>query len=188
VVGRIHKQRHRTARLAWARACRRWSFNTWQHILFSDNPVFDLVLAMDVIVCTEGVGNFLRTSVCVCVCESDRFGAGSVMVRAGICHDGHTRLKIVQGTLNAVKYRCNILDPIVLSFLLQRNFYHVFKHDNARCHVACVCQDFLNQNQIRVPPWPTLSPDLSPIKHLCGALGGRRARQSKSTGNTTGAE
>ena len=60
------------------------------------------------------------------MCESDRFGAGSVMVCAGICHDGHTRLKIVQGTLNTVKYRCNILDPIVLSFLLQRNFDHVF--------------------------------------------------------------
>ena len=109
------------------------------------------------------------------------------MVCAGICHDGCTQLKIVQGTLNAVKYICNILDPIVLSFLLQRNFDHVFQHDNARCHVACVCQEFLNQNQIRVSSWAALSPDLSPIKHLCGELGGRRARQSKSTGNTTGA-
>jgi hypothetical protein len=35
--------------------------------------------------------------------ESDRFEAGSVMVCAGICHDGCTQLKIVQGTLNAVK-------------------------------------------------------------------------------------
>jgi hypothetical protein len=37
---------------------------------------------------------------------------------------------------------------------------------NARCHVARVCQDFLNQNHIRVLPWPALSPDLSPIEHL----------------------
>ena len=36
----------------------------------------------------------------VCVCEFDRFGAGSVMVCAGICHDGHTQLKIVEGILN----------------------------------------------------------------------------------------
>jgi hypothetical protein len=90
------------------------------------------------------------------------------MVCAGICHDGRTQLKIVQGTLNAVKYICNILDPIVLSFLLQRNVDHVFQHDNARCHVACVCQEFLNQNQIRVSSWAALSPDLSPIKPLCG--------------------
>jgi hypothetical protein len=50
--------------------------------------------------------------------------------------------------LNAVKYRDDILDPIVLPFLKQRNFDHVFQHDNARCHVARVCQDFLNQNHV----------------------------------------
>jgi len=85
------------------------------------------------------------------------------MVWAGICHDGRTQLKIVQGTLNAVKYRYDILDPIVLPFLQHDNFDHVFQHDNVRCHVARVCQDFLNQNHIRVLPWPALLPDLSPI-------------------------
>jgi hypothetical protein len=51
------------------------------------------------------------------------------MAWAGICHDGRTQLKIVQGTLNAVKYRDDVLDPIVLPFLPQRNFDHVFQHD-----------------------------------------------------------
>ena len=87
-----------------------------------------------------------------CVYESDRFGGGSVMVCAGICNDGRTQLKIVQGTLNAVKYRDDILDPIVLPFLQQRNFDYFFQHDDARCHVARVCQDFLNQNHICVLP------------------------------------
>ena len=44
------------------------------------------------------------------------------------------------------------------------------QHDNARCHVARLCQDFLNQNHIRVLPWPALSPDLSPIEHLWNKL------------------
>ena len=82
--------------------------------------------------------------------ESNRSGDGSVRIWAGICHDGRTQLKIVLGTLNAVKYRIDILDPIVLSFLLQRNFDHVFQHENARCHVARICQVFLDQNHIRV--------------------------------------
>jgi hypothetical protein len=57
----------------------------------------------------------------------------------------------------------------------QRNFDHVFQHDNARCHVARVCQDFLNQNHIRVLPWPALSPDMSPIaiEHLWDEFGRR---------------
>jgi hypothetical protein len=45
-----------------------------------------------------------------CVYDSDRLGGGSVMVCAGICHDGRTQLKIVQGTLDAVKYRDDILE------------------------------------------------------------------------------
>ena len=66
------------------------------------NPDFHFVLAMDVIVCTTGVGNVLLTSV---VYESNHFGGGSVMVWAWICHDGCTQLKIIQGTLNVVKCR-----------------------------------------------------------------------------------
>ena len=64
------------------------------------------------------------------------------MVWAEICHDGRAQLKIVQGTLNAVKYRHDIIDPIGLLFLQQRNLDHVFQHDNARCHVTRVCQAF----------------------------------------------
>ena len=52
------------------------------------NPDFHFDLAMNIIVCTA---------------SGERFGGGSVMVWAGICQDGRTRLKIVQGTLNAVK-------------------------------------------------------------------------------------
>jgi hypothetical protein len=74
------------------------------------------------------------------------------MVWAGICHAVCTQLKIVQGTLNTVKYRDDILDHIVLPFLQQRNFDNVFQHDNARCHVTRVCPDFLNQNHIHVLP------------------------------------
>ena len=35
------------------------------------------------------------------------------MVKAGICHDGRTQLKLVQRTLNAVKCRDDILDPVL---------------------------------------------------------------------------
>ena len=105
------------------------------------------------------------------MCESSRIEVGSVMVWAGMFHDGRTQLKIVQGILNVVNYRDDNLDPIVLPFLQQGNFVHVFQHDNARCHVARVCQDFLN----RVLPWPALPPDMSPIaiEHLWDELGRR---------------
>jgi len=42
LVRPILKQRHRTTRLAWARARRRWRLHTWKHILFSDKSRFSL--------------------------------------------------------------------------------------------------------------------------------------------------
>jgi hypothetical protein len=39
------------------------------------------------------------------------------VVLAGICHDVHIQLKIFQGTLNALKYRYDLLGLIVLPFL-----------------------------------------------------------------------
>ena len=103
------------------------------------NLDFHFVLAINVIVYTAGMGNVLRTTVCT---SPPVFGGESVMILAGICHDGRTQFKIVQEILNAVKYRDEILDPILLPFLQQGNFNHVFQHDNARCHVALVCQAF----------------------------------------------
>jgi hypothetical protein len=102
-----------------------------------------------------------------------------VLIWAGICHDDRTQLKIVQGTLNAIKYRDDILNNIVLPFLHQRSFDYVFQHDHARCHVARVCQHFLNQNHIRVLPSLALSPDLAPIEHLWDELG-RRVRHRQN--------
>ena len=124
VVGPILKQRHRIARLAWTRAHRRWRLHTWQHILFSDESRFSLRLSDERYCVYRRRG---KRSTDPCVCES-----ASAMVWAGICHDGRTQLKIVQRTLIAVKYSGDILDPIVPPFLQQRNFDHVFQHDDVR--------------------------------------------------------
>ena len=59
-----------------------------------------------------------------CVYDSDRIWGGSVVVWVGICHDSRTHLKIVQGILNAVKYRDNILDPIVLLSATAKRWSH----------------------------------------------------------------
>ena len=65
VEGPILKVRHRYARLACARARRRWRLHTPGNSAFLVmNSDFHFGLAMDVIVCTAGVGNVLRTIVC----------------------------------------------------------------------------------------------------------------------------
>ena len=49
--------------------------------------------------------------------------------------------------------------------------------------MARVCQDFLNQNHVRVLPWSALSPDLSPIENLWDELG-RRVRHCQNPPET----
>ena len=48
-----------------------------------------------------------------CVAEHDRFGGGSVMVWGGISMTGKTDLHVIAGNLTAIRYRDEVLDPIV---------------------------------------------------------------------------
>ena len=141
LVGYIFNQCHMTARPAWARAYHRWGLQTRPHILFSDESRCSLHSWDGRYRVYRRRGERLTDQ---CVYEFDRFGGGS---------DGRIKFKIVQETLNAVKYRDGILDHIVLPLLQHRNFDNVFQRDNAGCHVARVYQDFLNQNYISVLPW-----------------------------------
>ena len=52
--------------------------------------------------------------------------------------------------------------------------------DNARPHVARICQQFLNRNNVNILPWPAVSPDMNPIEHIWDYLG----RKVRARGNT----
>ena len=79
------------------------------------------------------------------------------MVWGGIAHGIKSQLIIVAGNLTAVRYRDEILRPVAVP-LVQRNL--ILQQDNARQHVARVCQDFLANNNIAPLAWPPYSPDL----------------------------
>ena len=78
-----------------------------------------------------------------------------------------TNLIVVQGNLNAQGY---ILQPEAVPFL-QRHGPAILMHDNARPHVARICRQFLNRNNVNVLPWSAVSPDINPIEHILDYLG-----------------
>ena len=72
------------------------------------------------------------------------------------------------GGISALPNRDEILRPVAVTLVQQRHL--ILQQDNARPHVARVCQDFLANNNIVPLDWPPYSPDLSPIEHLWDEL------------------
>ena len=102
------------------------------------------------------------------VLERDRFwGRGSVLVWAGITHGFRTNLVVIEGNLNAKRYRDEILTRHVIPLFQNNANLRHFQHDNATSHTARDTLNFLKANNIAfINDWPAKRPDLNPIEHL----------------------
>ena len=146
----------------------------WRRVLFTDESRFTLYHA-------DGRRRVYRRHgerfADACVVERDRFVGGSAMVLGGIAHGIKSQLIIVAGNMTTVRYRDEILRPVAVPLVQQRNL--ILQQDNARPHVARVCQDFLANNNIAPLAWPLYSPDLTPIEHMWNELD-RRVRKRRN--------
>ena len=98
------------------------------------------------------------------------------MVWGGISHGVKTPLVVIQGNLTAVRYRDQVLMPHILQLVNAHNL--TFQHDNVRPHVARVCRDCLNQNNVRARLAPIQSrfkPNRAPLG--CVGQEGQETRQ-----------
>uniref|UniRef100_A0A673XNU6 Transposase Tc1-like domain-containing protein n=1 Tax=Salmo trutta TaxID=8032 RepID=A0A673XNU6_SALTR len=163
-VGVVLTAQHRAGRFAFAREHQDWQIRHWRPVLFTDESRFTLSTCdrRDRVWRRRGE----RSAACN-IPQHDRFGGGSVMVWGGISLGGRTALHVLaRGSLTAIRYRDEILRPLVRPYAGAVGPGFLLMQDNARPHVAGVCQQFLQEEGIDAMDWPARSPDLNPIEHI----------------------
>jgi hypothetical protein len=89
----------------------------------------------------------------------------STMIWAGISYGQWTQLHFIDGSLNAQRYRDEILRPIVVPFIT--SCFSLIMH--VSMSQGSVHNSWKLKN-VPVLPWPAYSPDMSPIEHVRDAL------------------
>ncbi|GFV57148.1 transposable element Tcb1 transposase [Trichonephila clavipes] len=100
-----------------------------------------------------------------CILHHHTGPAPIIMVWGSIGYHSRTPLVHISGTLNSQRYMSEVLEPVVIPYLLGWATA-IFQQDNARPHVARIVQMFFVNHQIELLPWPAHSPDLSPIENM----------------------
>ena len=95
------------------------------------------------------------------------------MVWVGISGLYRTDLVVIQGNLNRVQYRDEILQQQVEPFMQNHPEVEMFQHDNTRPHTARVCTAFLADAGIVVMDWPAKSPHINPVENVWALLGNK---------------
>ncbi|KFM63362.1 Histone-lysine N-methyltransferase SETMAR, partial [Stegodyphus mimosarum] len=112
------------------------------------------------------------------ITEHHSFRGGSIMVWAGISLGYRTDLHMFKrGSLKAVWYPDEILEPIVRLYAAAVGHTFVLMDDNARPHRADIVDDYLESEGIARITGPAYLSDLNPIENLWDALG--RAASSR---------
>ena len=158
VRGPILTAQHRVQRLNFAHEHQKWQLRHWRAVLFTDESRF--TVSTNDIPARVWRRQGERYANCNIV-EVDRYGGGSVMVWAGIALYGRTDNHMYvfpRGGITAVRYRDEVLEPIVRPYAGAIGDTFMLMQDNARAHTARVSTTFLDDEGINVMHLPARSP------------------------------
>ncbi|GFX70434.1 transposable element Tcb1 transposase [Trichonephila clavipes] len=134
----------------------------WNEVVFTDESRICLQHHDDRIQVWRHRGERMLNS---CVMHHHTGPAPGIMVWGGIGYHSRTPVVRIADTLNSQRYISKVLEPVVLRYF-QALSTAIFQQDNARPHVARIVQRLFINHQIELLPWPTRSPDLSPIENM----------------------
>ncbi|GBO17963.1 Transposable element Tc1 transposase [Araneus ventricosus] len=120
------------------------------------------------------------------IVERDHYRGGGLLVWEGIAANGRNDLYVfAEGSVTTVRYRDEILHPLVRPFIAAMDTDAIFMDDNAHPHRARLVGSYLESEPIPQMAWPARSPGLNPMEHVSDVLSrriaGRSVRQAPST-------
>ncbi|GBL86354.1 hypothetical protein AVEN_164535-1 [Araneus ventricosus] len=121
---------HVRARLHWAREHRSWTPELWGHVRFTDKSRFNIQNNSQRAMIWREPGIRYPESKNV---EGGHYRGGELLDWAGIATDGPTDLYVFAGSfITAVRYRDEILHPLVWPVIAAMGTDAIFMDDNAR--------------------------------------------------------
>ncbi|GFS70981.1 transposable element Tcb2 transposase [Trichonephila clavipes] len=151
---------HRHLRLEWCCTRGNWIAAEWNQIIFSDESKFNLISDDNHVRVWRPREERLNPAFAL---QRHTTPTAGVMVWDAIAYNTRSPLVLIRGIMTAQWYVHDILQPHVLP-IMHRLTGAIFQPENAWPHTARVSQDCLHT--VTTFPWPTRSPDLSPIEHI----------------------
>lgn len=120
--------------MQWAKTHRDWTERQWRSIIWSDESRFEVAFNESSTTVIRMPNEALESS---CINRKVKF-APSVMVWGCMSAQGVGRLHVINGTMNAEKYKNVLADHLAPSIPPLSSEYgeFVFQQDGASCHTA----------------------------------------------------
>ncbi|GBL80410.1 Transposable element Tcb1 transposase [Araneus ventricosus] len=155
--------------IKWCRQHANWTVSDWGNVMFTDESRFALQPYDKRVRVRREQDTRNRPEN---ITEHHAFRGGNIMVWAGISSGYRTDLHIYRrGSVTAVRYREEVLDPILKLHAAAVGPSFVLMDDTARPHRAAIVDNFLECKGIERMECPSYSPDLNPIENIWNALG-----------------